>query len=242
MCSSDLSAVGQTLVMGGDTYTVVGELLPRRGGFFGENRQDTVLNIPERRARARFGIPERVVLYVRAKSGMRDVAYGQTEATLRRLRGLSSVEANDFTLSTADQIIATFDAISRQVGFVTVGLAAVSLLIGAIGVANVMFISVTERTREIGLRLAIGAPRRVVLRQLLIESAVLSGVGGALGVSLALLFGLALTRVVSSFSALPPAWAMAAGLVTSVGVGLLAGYVPARRASRLNPVDALRYE
>lgn len=236
------SAVGRTLVMGGDTYTVVGELLPRRGGFFGENRQDTVLNIPERRARVRFGTPERVVLYIRAKPGLRESAYGQTEATLRRLRGISPADANDFTLSTADQIIATFDAISRQVGLVTVGLAAVSLLIGAIGVANVMFISVTERTREIGLRLAVGAPRRVVLRQLLIESAVLSGVGGALGVGLALLFGLALTSVVSSFSALPPLWAMAAGLVTSVGVGLLAGYVPARRASRLNPVEALRYE
>jgi macrolide transport system ATP-binding/permease protein len=101
---------------------------------------------------------------------------------------------------------------------------------------------VTERTREIGLRLAIGARRTVVLRQLLIESAVLAGVGGVLGVGLALLMGFLLTFVVESFSALPPLWAMGAGLLTSVAVGVAAGYVPARRASRLNPVEALRYE
>jgi putative ABC transport system permease protein len=153
------------------------------------------------------------------------------------------VEAdNDFTLSTAEQIIATVDQLSRQIGLVTIGLAAVSLLIGAIGIANVMFISVTERTREIGLRMAVGARPSIVLRQFLVEAVVLSGIGGALGVAAALLLGFLITLVVTTFSAMAPLWAIAAGFVASLSVGVAAGYWPARRASRLNPVDALRYE
>ena len=154
------SPIGQTLTLAGDTYTVVGELAKRRGGFFGENRQDNVLNLPAGTVRNRFGEPERVVLYMRAKPGQREACFAQAEAILRLLRKLPPTADNDFTLSTADQIIATFDGLSARIGLVTVGLAAVSLLIGAIGIANVMFISVTERTREIGLRLAVGARRK----------------------------------------------------------------------------------
>jgi putative ABC transport system permease protein len=236
------SAVGRTLVMGGDTYTVVGELEKRRGGFFGENRQDNVLGITERWAQARFGDPDRVILYVRAKPGMRDVAYRETESILRQLRKLPVEADNDFTLSTAEQIIATVDELSRQIGLVTIGLAAVSLLIGAIGIANVMFISVTERTREIGLRMAVGARPAIVLRQFLVEAVVLSGIGGALGIGAALLLGFLITLVVTTFSAMAPLWAIAAGFIASLSVGVAAGYWPALRASRLDPVEALRYE
>jgi putative ABC transport system permease protein len=236
------SAVGKTVIMGGESYFVVGELAKRRGGFFGENRQDSVLTISERHARQRFGDPERVILYARARPGLRADAYREMETVLRRLRRLPVEADNDFTLSTADQIIGTFDQVSAQIGLATVGLAAVSLLIGAIGIANVMFISVTERTREIGLRLAVGAPRSHVRLQFLIEAAVLSGVGGVAGVLLALGIGLLLTLVVSGFSAVAPLWAIAAGLVASGAVGVAAGYWPARRAAGMDPVDALRYE
>ena len=158
------SPLGQTLTLAGDTYVVVGELAKRRGGFFGENRQDNVLNLPAGTVRNRFGEPERVVLYMRAKPGQREACFAQAEAILRLLRKLPPTAENDFTLSTADQIIATFDGLSARIGLATVGLAGVSLLIGAIGIANVMFISVTERTREIGLRIAVGARRQEVLR------------------------------------------------------------------------------
>lgn len=235
-------SVGRTLTLAGDTYTVVGELAPRRGGFFGENRQDNVLSLPAGTVRIRFGEPERVVLYLRARPGQREECFREAEAILRVLRQLPPEADSDFTLSTAEQIIATFDGVSQRIGFVTVGLAAMSLLIGAIGIANVMFISVTERTREIGLRLAVGARRRQVLVQFLLEAAFLSGIGGVIGVGTALGLGLLLTFVVSGFSAVAPLWAVLAGLAVSVGVGMVAGYWPAQHAARLDPVDALRHE
>lgn len=236
------SPIGKTLTLAGDTYSVVGELARRRGGFFGENRQDNVLHLPAGTVRKRFGEPERVVLYIRAKPGRRDECRRETETILRLLRKLPPDAGNDFALSTADQIIATFDSLSARIGLVSVGLAAVSLIIGAIGIANVMFISVTERTREIGLRLAVGARRRQVLVQFLMEAAFLSGIGGMAGVASALAIGFLLTFAVSGFSTVVPVWAIVAGLIASVGVGIVAGYWPAQRAARLNPVDALRHE
>ena len=105
-----------------------------------------------------------------------------------------------------------------------------------------MIISVTERTREIGVRLAIGARRREVLRQFLLEAAMLSGAGGVAGVTIATLLGALVAFVAPTFPAAPPLWAVLSGLVTSVAVGVLAGYWPARRAASLDPVEALRYE
>lgn len=236
------SPIGRTLTLAGETYTVVGELQKRRGGFFGENRQDNVLNLPAGTVRKRFGDPDRVVLYLRAKPGLRAECFQQAEAILRLLRKLPPGVENDFTLSTADQIIATFDGISARIGLVAVGLAAVSLMIGAIGIANVMFISVTERTREIGLRLAVGARRRQVLLQFLLEAAFLSGIGGIAGIGASLAIGVLLTLVLSGFSAVAPLWAIVAGLASSVGVGIIAGYWPARHAASLDPVEALRHE
>lgn len=236
------SPLGRTLTLAGETYTVVGQLQKRRGGFFGENRQDNLLNLPVGTARRRFGDPDRVVLYMRAQPNLRAECSRQSEAILRQLRQLGPGEDNDFTLSTADSIIATFDSVAARIGLVSVGLAAVSLLIGAIGIANVMFISVTERTREIGLRRALGARKGEVLLQFLLEAAFLSGIGGVAGVGAALAIGLLLTLVVSGFSAVAPLWAVTAGLVSSVLVGLTAGYWPARRAAALDPVEALRHD
>ncbi len=236
------SSIGRTLTLAGESYTVVGELAKRRGGFLGENRQDNVLSLPAGTVRVRFGEPDRVVLYTRARPGELDACYRETEAILRLLRRLPPEADNDFTLSTAEQIISTFDGLSARIGLASVGLAAVSLVIGAIGVANVMFIGVTERTREIGLRIAVGARRREVLLQFLLEAVILSGIGGVAGVAAALGIGFALTFVVTGFSAVAPLWAIVAGIAASVGVGIAAGYWPALRAAGLDPVDALRHE
>jgi putative ABC transport system permease protein len=236
------SSLGRRLTLAGETYFVVGELAPRRGGFFGENRQDRVLAIPTGAAARRFPEAERVVLYAQSEPGRRGEAQLQTELILRRLRGLDPGEPNDFTLSTAESIIRTFDELSARIGLATIALALVSLVIGAIGIANVMIIAVTERTREIGLRLAVGARRRQVRAQFLLEAAALSGIGGIAGVSLTVLFGLALKLVLTGFSAVPPLWAVAAGLAASLAVGVAAGYWPATRAAALDPVEALRHE
>ncbi|MGE3273750.1 MAG: ABC transporter permease [Vicinamibacterales bacterium] len=235
-------AVGQAFLLGGDRYFVVGVLAKRRGTFFGENRNDNVVSLPVGTATRRFPEAEQTVLYIRARDGLRDEARLEAETILRLLRRVPADRPSDFTLSTADQIIAQFDRIGAQIFVATVALAAVSLLIGGIGIANVMVISVTERTREIGVRLAIGARRQEVLRQFLFEAALLSGAGGVAGVIIAVLLGLAAAMVAPTFPAAPPAWAVGAGLGSSLVVGVLAGYWPARRAARLDPVEALRYE
>jgi len=201
-----------------------------------------VLAIPVGTVKRRFPDVDRVVLYARARPGMREDARREVEASLRRRRRRRPDEPNDFTLSTADSIIRTLDGVSAQVGLVTVLLAAVSLFIGGIGIANVQIISAKERTREIGVRLAIGAPRRDVLNQFLFEAAILSSAGGLAGVIIAVLVGLLLGVFVSGFSAIPPLWAVVAGLLASLTVGIVAGYWPARQAAALDPVEALRYE
>jgi putative ABC transport system permease protein len=236
------TAVGRPLVLAGEAYTVVGELAPRTGAFFGENRQDRVLAIPTGTTQRRFSGADRTVLYIRAKEGRLEETREEAEFILRRLRGLAPGQADDFNLSTAESIIRTFDELSAQIGIATLALAGLSLLIGGIGIANVMVISVTERTREIGVRLAVGARRAEVQIQFLIESGILSILGGISGVSIALLIGLGLKSVLEGFSAVPPLWAVVAGVAASLAVGVMAGYLPARRAAGLDPVAALRHE
>jgi putative ABC transport system permease protein len=236
------SSVGQSFLLGGDRYYVVGELLPRKGTFFGENRNDTVVAIPVNTAKLKFPDARNTILYIRALPGQRARALEEAQTILRLLRNVPIGEPDNFSLSTADQIIASFDRIGVQIFIATVALAAVSLLIGGIGIANVMIISVTERTREIGVRLAIGAKRQEVLRQFLFEAALLAGAGGAAGVMLASLLGVLASLVAPTFPATPPLWAVVAGVTTSVVVGVAAGYLPARRAAGMDPVEALRYE
>lgn len=235
-------AIGRAFLLGGERTFVVGVLAKRKGTFFGENRNDNVVSLPVKTAKRRFPDAENTVLYMRAKPGVRERARDETETILRLLRGVGPTEPSDFQLSTSDQIIAQFDKLGAQIFLATVGLAAVSLIIGGIGIANVMVMSVTERTREIGVRLAIGARRREVLRQFLFEAAMLSGAGGAAGVVTATALGLVATALAPAFPAVPPLWAVVSGLLTSLVVGVLAGYWPARRAASLDPVEALRYE
>jgi putative ABC transport system permease protein len=235
-------ALGRTLQVAGESWSVVGVQPPRKGGFFGENRNDNVVFVPLRAALRRYAEAEATVLYVRARPGERASALVETEAIVRRLRRLGPDQPNDFNLSTADQIIRTLDQVSAAVGLATFALAAVSLVIGGIGIANVMVIAVTERTREIGVRRALGARRAEVQRQFLLEAALLSGAGGLAGVIVASLLGLLITLFAPGFSSVAPAWAILSGLGASVLTGIVAGYLPARRAAFLDPVEALRYE
>jgi putative ABC transport system permease protein len=235
-------ALGRSVILDGGRYTIVGELAPRKGGFFGENRQDNVLSLPVGTVRRRFPQAENTVLYIQSRTGDLPATRLQVETALRQLRGLAPDAPNDFNLSTSEQIIATLDRVSAAIGAATIALALVSLLIGGIGIANVMIIAVTERTREIGLRLAIGARRRDVQRQFLIEAVLLSSLGGAAGLGVAGLVSFVVAIAAPSVSAAPPAWVVTAGFASAVLVGVVAGYWPAWRAARLDPVEALRAE
>jgi putative ABC transport system permease protein len=235
-------AVGRSFALAGTTFFVVGVAAERKGGFFGENRQDNVIALPLGTVERLFPQADAAVLYIRARSGLREQARTEAELVLRRLRELAPGAPNDFNLSTADQIIASLDRVAAGIGAVTVALAAMSLVIGGIGIANVMVIAVTERTREIGLRRALGAERGEVLRQYLFEAAILAGAGGVLGVLGATAVAGLLVLAFPGVAALPPAWVVVAGLLASACTGLLAGYGPARRAAFLDPVEALRHE
>ena len=145
--------------------------------------------MPIRTVQAVFPDARNVLIYSKTKEGRRQEARQDIETILRRLRGLAPDSPNDFQLTSPDQIIAVFNQVGNAIGAATVALAGISLFIGAIGIGNVMVISVTERTREIGIRRALGATQSSVRRQFLIEAGVLSGVGGILGVLVALGIG-----------------------------------------------------
>ena len=170
------------------------------------------------------------------------VEIGQVEAILRNRRGLKYNEPDDFDLQTSQRLIQEFDSITAYIGLFVIGLSGVGLLVGGIGVMNIMLVSVTERTREIGIRKAIGARKRDIVRQFLFEAMTLTFFGGLLGVLIAILITSIIMLFLPQLPATIPAWAVAAGLGVSVAIGLIFGVWPARKASNLDPIEALRYE
>lgn len=235
-----VSPLGREVRVNGTAFTVVGVAAPRPGGVFGENRQDSVITLPIRTVQQLYPDARNILIYMRMKEGRRAEARLDAETLLRGLRGVPEGAPNDFQLTSPDQIIAVFNQVGNAIGAATIALAGISLFIGAIGIGNVMVISVTERTREIGIRRALGATQTSVRRQFLIEAGVLSGLGGALGVLVALGIGFLVTLVLPRYDARPPWNAALAGVAVSIVVGLVAGYVPAARAASVDPIEALR--
>jgi len=161
--------------------------------------------------------------------------------TMRAMRGLRPVDDNNFSVLASDQLLETFDRFIGVFFLVMIALSSVGLLVGGIGVIGIMMISVTERTREIGIRKAVGATRQEILWQFLVESAFLTALGGATGMAL----GAVIAFTVANFTPIPasiPFWSIVAALAMAVVTGMVFGLVPAVRASRLDPVAALRYE
>jgi putative ABC transport system permease protein len=234
--------IGKTIVLDGALYRVLGVFEKRKGGFIGENRQDNVVMIPVSIIRLRYPEAETIVLYCQAAPGLRDQALFEVEAELRRLRGLKSEQKSDFLLSTADSIIQQFDRVTAMIRAGTMAISGLGLLVGGVGVMNIMLMSVTQRTREIGVRKAVGARRRDIIWQFLLEASFLTTIGGVLGVSAAAILGLILGYFVPNLPAVPPAWAVFSGLGVSTLIGILFGVWPAVKAARLDPVESLRYE
>jgi len=238
----DGRAAGRTFMLDGAEFLVVGVYQKAKGGFFGANGLDTQVLIPLKTAKSRYPQIDRFMIVCKAKPGLRAEAYEEVEALMRKIRKLKPAVENDFSLSTPDQIIAQFDRVTGLIGLVAIAISGLGLLVGGIGVMNIMLVSVTERTREIGVRKAIGARKRDIIGQFLAEAMALTGVGGVLGIVIAILVTLLISALVPSLPSKVPGWAVIAGFGVSVSVGLFFGVWPAVKASRLDPVEALRYE
>jgi putative ABC transport system permease protein len=236
------SPVGQTIQIGGSEFRVLGLFEPRQqlgGGGTGSNDQNNVIFIPYNVAHKLKPDAEQVTILAIARVGHMDEAVDQVTDMLRVRRQVPFSQPNDFGISTAESIITQFRSITSGIAVAMVAISSVGLMVGGIGVMNIMLVSVTERTREIGTRKAIGARRKDILWQFLIEAATLTGFGGLVG----LLIGWATTLLIRLFvPSYVPVWAPVAGFVASVGIGIIFGLWPAWKAARLDPIEALRYE
>lgn len=238
-----LSQIAGTQVrMGGYNFEVVGVLEKRKAGFFGENEEDNAVFIPFRTAEKIAPARGYKLFVIRGRSGQVPEALTQSEEILRRRRNVKFGDPNNFDIKTADKFIEQFDSITAMVGLIAIAISSLGLLVGGIGVMNIMLVSVTERTKEIGVRKAIGARRRDIVRQFLFEAMMLTFLGGVLGVVLSFGISKLLLLLIPSMPASIPTWAVVSGLTVSIGVGLIFGVWPARKASRLDPIECLRYE
>ncbi|MBD3368146.1 MAG: FtsX-like permease family protein [Candidatus Eisenbacteria bacterium] len=232
--------IGEDVRIGGRRFRVVGTMEPL-GEMFGQSMDDYCI-IPFQTVRKLYGERLTTRLSIKATSGDEiDDAMAQVERLLRSRRGLRADDPNNFELITQAQLVEMYENLTRVTWIVMIGISAIALVVGGVGIMNIMLVSVTERTREIGIRKAVGARSRDILSQFLVESSVLSGLGGLFG------FGVAvgLLEFVSTVTPIPAAvepWSVALAIGVSVSVGIFFGLYPASKAARLDPIVALRYE
>ena len=234
--------IGQTIFLDGADFSVVGVFAPAKGGFFGENGLDRQIVIPFQTAHLRYPQSENYFLTAKARPGLRADAIEEIRSALRKLRRTPAKDEDDFAISTADSIIQNFDKITGMIVLVSISISGLGLLVGGIGVMNIMLVSVTERTREIGIRKAMGARQGDIILQFLGEAVTLTGVGGVLGVIFSICVTLIVGSIFPGLRAQVPVWAVMTGFSVSVAIGIFFGVWPAIKASRLDPVEALRYE
>jgi putative ABC transport system permease protein len=233
---------GTEVRMGGLNFEIVGVLEKRKSGFFGENEEDNAVLIPLRTAQKVAPGRGWLLFVIRARSGQLNEALAQSEDILRRRRNVKFGDPNNFDVKTADNFVTQFDSIFAMIGLVAIAISSLGLLVGGIGVMNIMLVSVTERTAEIGIRKALGARRRDITNQFLFEAMTLTFLGGMLGVVLAIGISKLVMLLFPSLPASIPMWAVTTGVAVSTGVGLIFGVWPARKAARLDPIECLRYE
>ncbi|HZZ64515.1 MAG TPA: ABC transporter permease [Candidatus Baltobacteraceae bacterium] len=236
------SPLGKTVIVKGVPFTVVGTLAPLGQSGMGQDQDDTIL-IPYTSAMQRLTGQTTVNTLMVSAQDAQSVASVQTQVTalLEQRHHITPPQQDDFSVRNLQDIAAAASSTGAVMEYLLAGVAAVSLLVGGIGIMNIMMVSVTERTREIGLRMAVGARARVILRQFLTESIVLATAGGVIGVC----FGIAGTWLVAALAkwpmTIPPQW-VACSVLFSAFVGIFFGYYPARKASNLRPIEALRFE
>jgi len=236
----NVSPVGKDVMIDGSAFRVIG-VVEKPKGMFGQDDEDRRVLIPYNTFRKIYPGAYEHNIRLQAYPNMLDQAVDQATEVLRRRRNVPYDGKNSFSIQTSQQIVDEFHSILGMVALATFVLSGIGLLIGGVGVMNIMLVSVTERTREIGIRKAIGAKSADITWQFLLEAMALTGVGGVL--ALILVNGLVLlVRFSLKWPGSVPVWAAATGIVVSVCVGLVFGVWPAMKAARLDPVEALRYE
>jgi len=234
-------ALGQDIWAAGHRYTIIGVLQPL-GKIFGASR-DNVIYIPYPNFEKNFGAHQSLVVFVQTETSQQlETAEDQVRADMRNRRGKTFHDDDDgFALETQDVFLNLYSSATSNIYIVTIGVSAISLVVGGIVVMNIMLVSVTERTKEIGIRKAVGARRADILTQFLIEAVTVTAIGGALGVLTG--FGVAwLIALLIGFPLLFSVWSAILGVSMSSVVGVISGLWPAWRAARLDPIEALRAE
>jgi putative ABC transport system permease protein len=234
--------IGKTILVEGVPYQVIGVLEKRKGQLFKNQSADRTVKVPYYSYRKHYPADEDHFIGAEAYPGFKDAAEDEIRGLLRRRRNVPFDKPDNFGISSAAAIAENFRQIMSTVALMTIVVSSIGLLVGGVGVMNIMLMSVTERTHEIGVRKAIGARRGDVIRQFLTEAMVLTGLGGLAGVLVGVGAATCLPLIFPSMPTSVPLWAVISAVVTSVSVGLFFGIYPAVKASRLDPVEALRYE
>jgi putative ABC transport system permease protein len=233
--------IGKEIRADGVPYTIVG-MSEKQGKSLGAS-QDNWVAVPLTAFQKTYGTAKTLTIYAKAPSGSAamETASDQARQLMRGLRHDRPTDPDSFTLDTSDSLAGLLGQVTGSIGAVAVAIAAISLVVGGIVIMNIMLVSVTERTREIGVRKALGARRGDVLIQFLLESAILSSVGGIFGVALGTGGALGVAALVD-FPATVAVWSVFAGLFVALSVGIFFGVYPARKAADLDPIVALRSE
>jgi putative ABC transport system permease protein len=236
--------IGKDVTVNGLRYRVVG-VLEKKGAQFGYSPDNKVV-LPYGTFMRQFGYAVRKdgvnLSVIPKRTEDLDKVTEKAIAVLRARRKVPFNKPNDFAVITPDQMISQFRAITGGVTGAMVFVALISLVIGGVGVMNIMLVSVTQRTREIGVRKAIGARRRDIIGQFLVEATTLSTLGGVIGVLLGIAIAVTVRATIPSLPTSVPLWSLVLGLVISMGVGIFFGAYPAVKAARLDPIESLRYE
>ncbi len=235
-------ALGKEIRMNGSTWLIVGVLEKREAGFFGENEEDRKIFMPFRTARKVAPTRDAVLHIAQAKPGMLNDAVEEIEGVLRIRREVKTGEPNNFDIKTAADFMKQFDGMIAGIGIAAIAISGLGLLVGGIGVMNIMLVSVTERTKEIGIRKAIGATRSAIVLQFLAEAMALTFLGGLFGLVLSMGISNLIMLLLPTLPAHVELWMIIGSLTISILIGLLFGVLPARKAAKLDPIECLRYE